>query len=243
MSVENDIEENKKRVELLKLARHMLNEEYLKDRASAYVQWSTDSDRAWKEKGIKLPFPPTPPMPSEADIVARALDLYNHINAPKQESAPVKNDPAPTVEAAPKIKAEPTADPIVEAAPKVKSSPVVEVVAEPAVKVIAEPVIEPVVEVIAEPVVEPAVEVPAEPIISANITQPSISTVGTASGPADLDVAKTAITEIFNKPVVDPALVPMVPATQSVVPLIKGMLKKGLLPNWIKPDNFNEESK
>lgn len=202
MSIESEIEENKKRLELLKLARHMLNEQYLKDRASAYVQWSAESDRAWKEQGVKLPFPPTPAMPSEADIVAKALDLYNHINAPKQEV------PAPPVPE-----------------PAVEPTPVTETVTEPA----PIPVVEPISDI--RPA---AIESPSTP----NITQPAITTVSTVPGPADMVVAETAIKEIFNAPASDPVLVPTeLPRSESVVPLIKGMLKKGLLPSWIKPTN------
>lgn len=210
MSIENDIEENKRRLELLKLARHMLNEQYLKDRASAYVQWSAESDRAWKEQGVKLPFPPTPPMPSEADIVAKALDLYNHINTPTQEVAQEQTKPEPVMEAKPESVMETKSEPVMETKPEVKPEPVAEL-----------------------PAVEP------EPVLT-NITQPTVTTVSTvvSHGAADMDVAETAIKEIFTTPAVDPTLVPAeIMKSQSVVPLIKGMLKKGLLPSWIKPDD------
>ena len=210
MSIENDIEENKRRIELLKLARHMLNEQYLKDRADAYVQWSAQSDQVWKEQGVKLPFPPTPSMPSEADIVAKALELYNHINAPKQQEQVAKEEPVE--EKTPETKIE-------------EKTP--------------EPKIE---EKTPEPEEEKIVELPKENIdvTSNNITQPTISTVNNiiSHGAADMDVAESAIKEIFTTPAVDPTLVPAeLIKSQSVVPLIKGLLKKGLLPNWVKPDD------
>jgi hypothetical protein len=80
MTTETDVVEIRRRLELLKLARHLINDEYLKQRADAYTKWTTDSDHAWKTQGVKLPFPPVPAMPSEADVVARALQLYNHVN-------------------------------------------------------------------------------------------------------------------------------------------------------------------
>jgi outer membrane biosynthesis protein TonB len=219
MTIEQDIEDNKKKLELLKLARHMVNEQYLKDRAGAYVQWSTDSDRVWKEQGIKLPFPPTPPMPSEADVVAKALDLYNHINTPKTEAVV----PEPTPDTVAEIKPE--------LAPAVKAEPVVEPTPEPAVK--AEPVVEPTPEpaVKAEPVVEPTPEpaVKAEPITVPDIVQPIVA----VPGPADLTVAESAIKALIPTPATPPR-------SESVIPLIKGMLKKGLLPSWVKSD---EETK
>jgi len=104
-------DETKKRLELLKIARQELNTQYIKDRADAYTQWTNDCDRAWRENGIKLAFPPPPPVPTEADIVAYALALYNAQN-PQTAPAPVVSVASPV--------ATPTPAPVVE--------PVVEIV-------------------------------------------------------------------------------------------------------------------
>jgi outer membrane biosynthesis protein TonB len=96
-------DETKKRLELLKIARQELNTQYIKDRADAYTQWTIDCDRAWRENGIKLAFPPPPPVPTEADVVAYALALYNAQN-PQTAPAPVVE---PVVENVEPIKEEP----------------------------------------------------------------------------------------------------------------------------------------
>jgi hypothetical protein len=45
-----------------------------------------------------------------------------------------------------------------------------------------------------------------------------------------------AIKEIFNKPSGAPDMVASETPAPSVMPLIKSMLKKGLLPSWVKAD-------
>lgn len=231
MSIENDIEEHKKRLELLKLARHMVNDQYLKDRASAYVQWSTDSDRVWKEQGKKLLFPAAPSMPSEADVVAKALDLYNHINAPKQQETVAPATITVTEEPATAnlvlndtlLKPQPMIQQLISSA-TVTESWVPEPVSNIVTEKLVEKTIEPEKQVVTETTVDPILPVPQEVV--------------------GMTAAETAIKEIFNTPAVDPVLVPAnTPRSESVIPLIKSMLKKGLLPSWIKADTLDEDTK
>lgn len=77
-----DANESKKRLELLKLARKQLNEEYFTRRAQIHQQWQIDSQATWINKGVMLPYPPIESLPEEQDIVARALEIYNQRSQP-----------------------------------------------------------------------------------------------------------------------------------------------------------------
>jgi hypothetical protein len=210
----NEIQETKKKLELLKLARNLLNEEYVKARADEYSQWVRDCETAWREHGIKLPYPALPPMPSESDVVARALKLYNYVNAaekpvlntaetsvvsgltPESVAMPI-NTNLPVPEVAPVMPAPatlPDPQPVVSAEPEMTEPETVTPEPEP----VTEPVTVPVTEPVTVPVTEPEVMTPDD--ITANVV---------AYQPAN---------------------------PQSVTTLIKGLLKKGLLPNWTTPD-------
>jgi len=78
----NEFEKNKQKIELIKKARQLLNQEYIEQRAKDYTNWETACNIAWKTSGTKLPFPSIPPMPTEEDVVARALVLYNEMYPP-----------------------------------------------------------------------------------------------------------------------------------------------------------------
>jgi hypothetical protein len=203
MPTEADLIETKKRLELLKMARQTLNDKYLKEQAAAYVQWSTDSDRLWKEQRIKLAFPPAPSMPTEADVVAYALKLYNDVTA--QQTAP-------------------------------KEQVFLEIEKIPAIT-------------------KPDIVIPQEPIaqgtISSSVKQESIESIAdiktpdpvvtpisdpATDSPMDAGTSKSAIERIFSEPREDLKIQAVSTPAPSVMPLIKGMLKKGLLPSWVKPD-------
>jgi hypothetical protein len=69
----------KHKLELIKMARELLNEEYINRRAQDHNKWLAECDVAWRTKGIKLPYPPFAPYPTEAEIIAKASSLYNFI--------------------------------------------------------------------------------------------------------------------------------------------------------------------
>lgn len=75
------------RLELLRIARELVINEYIDKRAQDHNNWLAESEVAWKTKGIKLPYPPFPSYPNEADIIARANALDQFLN--KTEPAPV----------------------------------------------------------------------------------------------------------------------------------------------------------
>jgi len=63
---------------LLKQARRMLNAEFLQK--SAYSIPKVECDAAWLSKGLMLPYPPVVSFPTEKEVIARALELYNASN-------------------------------------------------------------------------------------------------------------------------------------------------------------------
>lgn len=73
----NDADDNKKKYELLKTARHLLQQEYANARAVQYQQWLAGSKTSWSTNGSLLPYPTGPLYPTEAEIVSKALELYN----------------------------------------------------------------------------------------------------------------------------------------------------------------------
>ena len=204
----NEIQETKKKLELLKLARNLLNEEYVKARADEYSQWVRDCDAAWREQGIKLPYPALPPMPSESDVVARALKLYNYVNAAEK---PVLSTAETSVVSG--LTPESVAMPINTNLPVPEVTPVTYAPAtllDPVPVAVPEPVV--VSESVVVPAPEPVAEVDPEP---AAVAEPEVMT------PAEIEA---------NVQSYQPA------NPQSVTTLIKGLLKKGLLPNWTTPD-------
>lgn len=78
-SLEKELEYAKHRMEVLRMARQLLNEEYINRRAEDHNKWLADSDVAWRTKGIKLPYPPFAPYPTEAQILAKAKELIGFV--------------------------------------------------------------------------------------------------------------------------------------------------------------------
>jgi hypothetical protein len=79
----NGAEINKQRASLLVKARALLNDEYLKNRTNEYEAWQHESNRMWISQGILLPCPSKFAYPTEEEIVAKALELYNKQNSTK----------------------------------------------------------------------------------------------------------------------------------------------------------------
>lgn len=101
-------DENQRRLDALKVARQLLNEEYIAQRAEEYNKWLVDSQVAWKTQGIKLP-PPSSVItyPSEQEIVAKALEYYNFITAGGKQSEFKTTPLAPKEEIITSVKEEP----------------------------------------------------------------------------------------------------------------------------------------
>jgi len=75
-----NMDNTNQKLELLKMARQLLNEEYINRRAEDHNAWLAKCDEAWRTRRVKLPYPPFAPYPTEEQIVAKALTLYNFIN-------------------------------------------------------------------------------------------------------------------------------------------------------------------
>jgi hypothetical protein len=93
-------DESKYRLEILKMARELLNEEYINRRAEDHNKWLAECDIAWKTRGIKLPYPPFAPYPSEAEILAKATSLYNFVEEKPKTTSPlvdIASAPSPWV--------------------------------------------------------------------------------------------------------------------------------------------------
>jgi hypothetical protein len=76
----NQVEINRHRAQLLTTARNLLNEEYQKKRSEQFTKWQTESNHLWISKGIILPYPSSFGYPTEEEVVAKALELYNAQN-------------------------------------------------------------------------------------------------------------------------------------------------------------------
>ena len=75
----NEDEEIKIRMELVRIARDVLNEEYINKRAEDHNAWLVESERAWRAGKVKVAYPAFAKYPTHADIIEKALVLYNFI--------------------------------------------------------------------------------------------------------------------------------------------------------------------
>lgn len=105
------IEELKKRAELLKIARQLLNKDYINRRAQQHQLWIANSETSWKATRSLLPYPLGTLYPTEEEVVAKALELYNS-EKQLQDRSP------PTIDASVSVKPAtvdtPIIDPIIE---------------------------------------------------------------------------------------------------------------------------------
>lgn len=75
-------DEHRKRAELLKIAKQLLIQDFDAMRGTNHQQWLHDSKVSWKTKGILIAYPNTKLFPTEQEVVAKALELYNNLNQP-----------------------------------------------------------------------------------------------------------------------------------------------------------------
>ena len=132
----------KHRFELIKIAREILNEEYLNKRAEDHNRWIAANDIAKLHNRMRVPYPPFVQFPTEAIILQKARALYAFVYDESAEQA-VKSFPKPEV--------------LVVHVPAPIPAPVV-IVEEP---IIEEPSIVEIIEEVIEEVIEEIVEVPA----------------------------------------------------------------------------------
>jgi len=82
--IDKDVEFTKHRMEILRMARQMLNEQYINRRAEDHNRWLADADVAWRTKGIRLPYPPFAPYPTEEQVLAKAQELLKFVVAEEE---------------------------------------------------------------------------------------------------------------------------------------------------------------
>lgn len=147
--------EQKRLEEILKLARMQLNEEYMKTHSAAHTTWLTGARTAWTNSGVLLPFSTKFVYPSEEEVVARGVEIYNTLT-PKPVATPVS--PVPVVEQ-PVVVEEIKIEPKVELLQAGGDFVLAEVVEE---EVLPEAVVEEVLPEIVPDVVEEEKSIPAE---------------------------------------------------------------------------------
>lgn len=102
-----------KLVEMLRLARISLNEEFMRKQSEAYQDWHTSCNKAWQTNGMLLPpYSVKLTYPSEQDIVKKALEIYNTLT-PALETTVQQDVPTAMPE-------EVFVEPVVEAVPIVE---------------------------------------------------------------------------------------------------------------------------
>lgn len=72
-------EKIKQRFELLKMARELLNEDYINRRAEDHNKWVADNEESWRTTRRNIPYPPFAQYPTDNEIVQVASTLYNFI--------------------------------------------------------------------------------------------------------------------------------------------------------------------
>lgn len=95
-NISND--ELRKRAELLKIARQLLNKEYISRRAQQHQLWITNSEASWKTSRALLPYPAGILYPSEEEVVSKALELYNNSTKSQPSVLPLPEVPPTTIE-------------------------------------------------------------------------------------------------------------------------------------------------
>lgn len=116
-------------LEILRMARELVINEYTDRRAQDHNEWLYESERLWATRRMKLKYPIIPPYPTEQDIIERAQILLKFLvlgdNEPAQPIILPVDLPQP-VEVQPEVE-EVVPEPIVE---ETQVEPIVEPVVE-----------------------------------------------------------------------------------------------------------------
>lgn len=85
------------RLEVLRIAKDLVVGHYTDARAELHNRWVEESDRLWKSQRLRLAYPPIPPFPTEADILAKAQTLMEFLGIESRTGAKteVVVEPAP----------------------------------------------------------------------------------------------------------------------------------------------------
>lgn len=93
---EQQLAEQKRLAEILRLARMQLNEEFMKEYTTAHNAWLSSSRTAWTSNGTLLPFTVQFHYPSEEEVIARGVEIYKTLSGAKA-AKPVAENPIDVV--------------------------------------------------------------------------------------------------------------------------------------------------
>lgn len=85
-----DNEKIKQRYELLKMARELLNEDYINRRAEDHNKWVAENEEMWRTRRRNVPYPAFTEYPRDDEIVKAARNLYDFIYCDEVVKEPVK---------------------------------------------------------------------------------------------------------------------------------------------------------
>jgi hypothetical protein len=74
------------RLEILKIARELVINEYIDRRAQEHNEWLEKSAELWKTQRLALAYPVIPPYPTEKEIITRAVTLMEFLIVDDKES-------------------------------------------------------------------------------------------------------------------------------------------------------------
>ena len=159
--------ESKRRADLLSQARVLVNKEYIARRAEQHQHWIANSESSWRTNGALLPYPAGILYPSEDEIVAKALELYN-ASTSTTNTNPVPLAEVPPLATAivnPEINATVTAQlqAVSHAAPVVADEPTINQQKNKLFEIMPEVTIDP------ELVIDPAVDTDSDAILDSDI--------------------------------------------------------------------------
>lgn len=95
---------NQTKLEMIRLAKELVMNEYTERRAQEHNKWLVESDHLWRTQQLRLAYPIIPAYPTESEIIARAEKLMAYVSSDtplpenqSTESTPV--DPANVTDA------------------------------------------------------------------------------------------------------------------------------------------------
>lgn len=75
-------------LELLRMARELVINEYIDRRAQDHNKWLIESDHLWRTQRLRLAYPDFPPYPNEHDIIERAKRLSEFVGVIPESASP-----------------------------------------------------------------------------------------------------------------------------------------------------------
>lgn len=70
-------------LELIRIARELVLNEYTDNRAKTHNKWLVESDFLWRTQRLRLVYPDIPPHPTEEDIIRKAKTLMTFVQSNK----------------------------------------------------------------------------------------------------------------------------------------------------------------